>query len=358
MKKIIFYSLLLLSVIANAQQDTVKLFNSSGVNVGFVVTPTPAVKHDTVIVKITVPCDTAKTADVFFYTLYVGSEFATIYTDAVKGLELKKYLKDYGYNRVSYYGFHLIPKTDWPKLRAFNKDLRLNYGIKSIEVTGDTSASFTGTRSEFNKLCTDTLEKFDRFNMEREYWNADPNKDGVHSDAEVAAAWNVDSVQMTLSSTAATAAGCDFVWYEGWPIKTRSPLHTLNKTRESWFHVYRTAPDSTYGSYRWINANAAQKLIDPSKKRGVTIGVSAESAFMRGWLTTHKISELRTYYEGVINKYSNLKLVNIQVFMYSEIKISQPPKTTPAAAVAARLAFPVTTPLATPSHLDTAVERK
>ncbi len=320
--------------------------------------------HDT-IPRVCAPCpacpDTTKPPIVtapFQYVLYVGGEFATIFLDATKSLELKKYLKDYGYNGVSYYGLGSISESNWPKLRAFNKDLRNNYGIIYIEATASSSSTFANERTRFNAGCTDPKEKFNGFNMEKEFWNADPNGDGVHSDAEVLAAWKLDSVEWTKSKVAADAAGVEFTWYLGWPLKTYPPVHQVKNSTTAWFHIYRSFPDTTYGEERWINENTAQKIADPTKKLGVVLGFSAETAFMRTWLKTHTIQQIRAMVEPAINRHSNLYLAKIQIFMYSEIKQAQLPKTgtLTAPAAAARLAIPEV-PSATPEHMETAKER-
>lgn len=357
MKKILLaFAFFLSAALASAQQvDTVKLYNKSGLQIGFVTTP--KVVADTI--RVSVPCDTAKTTTTaadFGFTLYVGSEFATIFNDPVKGLELKKYLKDYGYTGVSYYGLGLIPSTQWAALRAFNKDLRVNYGIKFIEATASSAGTFANERTQFNAGCASAQEKFDCFNMEREFWNA-KDASGAITAASVQAAWNLDSVEWKKAKAAADAAGVKFVWYQGWPIKNQKPLHQVRNESAAWFHIYKATPDTTYGAYRWIDANTAQKEIAPGVKLPVTIGVSAESAFMQAWFKTHTLAQLRAILEPCINKFSNLKLTNIQVFMYSEIKAAQPPKTIASPAAALRVATQFNTGTTSPSHLETAIER-
>jgi len=366
MKKILFLFAFLISFGVSAQQDTVKLYNKTGAQIGYFLTDKVAPIHDTLNISVSVPCDTIKPQPQtpFLYTLYVGSEFAAIFNDATKGpaagLALKNYLRDYGYNGVSYYGLSSISSSKWPQLRAFNYDLRKNYGIVYIEATASSSATFAGDRANFNKGCSNDLEKFNGFNMEREFWNA-KDAAGNITTASVLAAWQLDSVEWKKSNDAAIAAGVSFQWYLGWPLKNYAPVHQVKNSSVMWYHIYKSFPDTTYGADRWINANAAQKIINASEKKPVTVGVSGEAAFMAVWFKTHKIQELRSIIEPAINRNSNLKLVNIQVFMYSEMVKVQPPKTPAAATLApasmVRISNTINIQGATPSHVETAVER-
>lgn len=319
--------------------------------------------HDTVIIYpdtaaiLALKCSTVvqPQGKVLLRVLYVGSEFATIFKTPAQASALKKYLKDYKYNGVSYYGLGNISSSEWPTLRAFNEDLRTNYGIILIEATASTSASFQGARSQFNASCTNTKQKFDRFNMEREYWNADPNGDGNHSDAEVLAEWKLDSVELIKSYSAAKAAGTSFTWYHGWPLKSQTPIHLVKSQDVLMYHDYTLTPSTSYVNTRLTMANDAQKIIDLAKKKPVIILASAETAFMRDWLKTHTIDELIAIFEPFVNSFSNLKFAGIQMFMYSEVIKSQPAKTTAAFRMVGVPNDTINT--TAPSHIDTSIPR-
>jgi len=145
---------------------------------------------------------------VLLRVLYVGSEFATLFKNSSQALALKKYLKDYKYNGVSYYGLSQISDSDWGILRAFNEDLVTNYGIILIEATASSLNGFK-ERARFNSLCTNPKQKFTRFNKESEYWNADTNGDKIHSDPEVLAAWKLDSIDAAACKALALSIGVE-----------------------------------------------------------------------------------------------------------------------------------------------------
>lgn len=287
--------------------------------------------------------------------LYVGSEFATIFKSASQGLAFKKYLKDYKYNGVSYFGLGSISSGDWPILRAFNEDLRNNYGIILIEATGGSSSTFIGARSQFNNGCSNPKQRFDRFNMEREYWNA-KDASGNITDASVKAEWLKDSVEMTKSFNASHQINTEFVWYHGWPLKWQLPLHLVNSQDVIMYHDYTATPSTGYLNTRATNANAAQKILDPNKKKDFIVLVSGENAFMLNWFRTHSLDELDAIFKPFINGFSHLNYKGLQVFMYSNMTVSQPPKTAPGAAMFRMVINPKDTVTAK-SHLEMAIPR-
>ena len=357
--------LILLTFYFNSQgQTTTQVFKvNRTIQIDSIATTTIKPVHDTIIIYpdtaaiLALKCSTVvqPQGKVLLRVLYVGSEFATIFKTPAQASALKKYLKDYKYNGVSYYGLGNISSSEWPTLRAFNEDLRTNYGIILIEATASTSSSFQGARSQFNLSCTNDKQKFDRFNMEREYWNADPNGDGNHSDAEVLAEWKLDSVELIKSYSAAKAAGTSFTWYHGWPLKSQTPIHLVKTQDVLMYHDYTLTPSTSYLNTRLTMANSAQKIIDPTKKKETIILLSAETAFMRDWLKTHSIDELITIFEPFVNSFSNLKFAGIQMFMYSEVIKSQPAKTT---ATFRMVGVPNDTINTTaPSHIDTSIPR-
>lgn len=286
--------------------------------------------------------------------LYIGSEFATIFKTPAQAAALKKYLKDYKYNGVSYYGLSNISSSDWGTLRAFNEDLVTNYGIILIEATASSLNGFK-ERARFNSLCTNPKQKFTRFNKESEYWNADTNGDKIHSDPEVLAAWKLDSVDAAACKALALSIGVEFVWYHGWPLKSQIPIH-LNKVQDLlMYHDYTLVPSTSYINTRLTMSNNAQKAIDITIKKETIILVSAETAFMREWLKTHSIDELIAIFEPFVNSFSNLKFAGIQMFMYSEVIKSQPAKTNSAFRM---LGVPADTIDTTaPSHIETSIPR-
>lgn len=290
--------------------------------------------------------------------LYVGSsEFVSVLRQSVARQEFKWYLQDYKYTGVSYYGLGNISSADFPALRALNKDLRINYGVTWIEATGSSLSSLQ-SRIAFNNGCADAREKFNSYNNEDEYWNADPNGDGTHSDAEVLAAWKQDSATMIPMKAAADAAGLVNRWYHGWPIKNVAPIHMLRKLSAFQYHIYNAGtPNVNYGDWRWKDANTAC-VMDNVSVKGTSIIISAESAFSGPWLATHSLDEFEAMCKAKIAQYPRLKLTEIQVFMYSKIRQYQKPKRTVPVSGLARMAAPAPQDTTTSrSHLETAVER-
>ena len=174
MKKILFlFALTLMHSLSFAQTTTTtkvvnyKIPSTKDSTVVTITINNTVTKTDTVFVQS--PCDTTQppTQSPVVIMLYVGSDFSTIVKDPAKSLALKKYCKDYGYNGVSYYGLSNIAESDWSYLRAFNEDIRTNYGVIQVEATASSLSGFQA-RLKFNTTCTNAKQKFNYFNKESE----------------------------------------------------------------------------------------------------------------------------------------------------------------------------------------------
>lgn len=375
MKNFLFLTILLMSTICSSAQDTLRKHHVYSKDTAVTSTVTFKMYGTVDTLIITMPADTAAIVRLKCGTqppidtvtpplsnklgriLYVGSsEFVAALRNATARQEFKWYLQDYGYTGVSYYGMGNITSADFPALRALNKDLRVNYGITHVEATGSSLSSLQA-RISFNNGCTDAREKFNVYNDEDEYWNADPNGDGTHSDAEVLAAWKVDSASMIPMKAAADAAGMENRWYHGWPIKNVIPLHMLRKLSAFQYHIYTPGtPNMNYGDSRWKDANTACVMDNVSVKPASVI-ISAESAFSGPWLATHSLDEFEAMCKAKLAQYPRLKLTDIQVFMYSKIKQYQKPKRTVPVSGLARMAPAPQDTTTSRSHLETAIER-
>lgn len=360
MKKILLFIVFLTSGIWSYAQDTIELRQNRLLKDQIIIPKTTCPLVDTAAIvrlKCGVPIsiDTLKK---FGRILYIGSTeyLAAIRNPSTAGQELKWYLQDYKYTGTSYYGLGSTSTSDWPAMRAFNKDLRVNYGIAYIEATGGSLSSLQA-RIAFNNSCIDAREKFDAYNNEDEYWNADPNNDKVHSDAEVLAAWKADSAAMIPMRAACDQAGIAFVWYHGWPIKNVIPLHMEKKLSKFQYHIYNAGSlNVNYGDWRWADANKAAQMDNTLVKKSSVI-ISSESAFSGPWLATHTLDEVDNMLKAKIAQYPNLQLTDVQVFMYSKIKQYQKPKRlVPSTSLARMIPQPPDTTTAK-SHLETAVER-
>lgn len=288
--------------------------------------------------------------------LYIGStEFLAALNGGAPAQEMKWYLQDYGFNGVSYYGLGSTSSSDWPKIRALNKDLRMSYGIKIIEATGSSLSSLQ-TRIAFNTSCTDPREKFDIYNNEDEYWNADPNGDGVHSDAEILSAWKTDSASMIPMRAAADQAGIGNEWYHGWPIKFVLPLHMLRKLTKIMYHVYNPgAPNVNYGDWRWKDAETGAQQLGLSP--GCIALLSSEGAFSGPWLATNSLDTVDELFIQKFKQYPHLKLERIQWFMYSKLKAYKKPKRLVPVTAFFKAAPAVPDTSTSKNHLDMARER-
>ncbi|MBL0048437.1 MAG: hypothetical protein IPP32_10125 [Bacteroidetes bacterium] len=105
--------------------------------------------------------------------VYIDS-FDWIIGDTAMENPLLRWCKKESLNAISLYDTKalLLKSSNFPKLAKFIKKARTQYGIKQVAAVRSLGSQFTGSTSTYNKSRIDTMERFNVFNLENEYWNA------------------------------------------------------------------------------------------------------------------------------------------------------------------------------------------
>ena len=207
--------------------------------------------------------------------LYIDN-FDDVVGDSAEENSLLRWCVRYKFNALSLYDTKalLLTKSSYGKLAAFIKKSRTQYGIKSVAAIRSIGIQFTGSTTTYNKSRKDTLERFNVFNLENEWWN--------------------------------NGTSCDFSCYQSHLITMNNAAHSANPKIKSeefmgWFlnpagnelaqatalvqnsdrimmHEYWASPNFEYNESRLAFIGAAAKNLN--KVMDVIIIFSAEPDFM------------------------------------------------------------------------------
>ena len=105
--------------------------------------------------------------------VYIDS-FDWIIGDTAMENPLLRWCKKESLNAISLYDTKalLLKSSNFPMLAKFIKKARTQYGIKQVAAVRSLGSQFTGSTSTYNKSRIDTMERFNVFNLENEYWNS------------------------------------------------------------------------------------------------------------------------------------------------------------------------------------------
>lgn len=107
--------------------------------------------------------------------LYVD-KFDVIVGNTIKEDSLLHYLKDSSFNTIMCYGISSALSSSQTNIKntsmaSFIKKAHTQYGIKNIVATSETYETFLNLVYPYNKSRLDTLERFNYFYLEFEFWN-------------------------------------------------------------------------------------------------------------------------------------------------------------------------------------------
>ncbi|MEY4593959.1 MAG: hypothetical protein RIQ47_369, partial [Bacteroidota bacterium] len=244
-------------------------------------------------------------------------------------------------NGYTYITLYSLGSFDWSnstkknQLASFISRARNTYGISQVGASGEIYSFFRDFIIPFNNSRTSSAEKFNVFNFEFEWWNANnistqycskyltPNGHTCDSTG----AWNFSWLQFQRIDSAAAANGLTSEYYFGWPTRGRMQ-QVAGIADRILLHAYRTSDIDVYQYSR-------NRLIDiASINRSVKVIpiFSAESTFMGPWLASNPITKpYQTYCTNYTNETGSFKqYINLQGYQW--YNYDHLPKTTTAVA--------------------------
>ena len=303
--KHIFYAL---ALIISLQACTKKAENSSEIIV-----------EDTINKPATLPT---------YRGLYVDG-FNTIIGDTAKENTLLRWAKTNNFNVLTLYGLnYFLPNSiSYAGLASFIKKAKSNYAIVEVNATGGTTANFTTNVNNYNTSRTNTIERFNWCNLEREFWNSDQTFN-----------YSYTVMQQTKQWGAAQSPVVKIEEYIGWlKDSATAPINTVreNQIADSivqvvdrlLIHDYQANINFSYVQPRLSilgqRAQAQNKILD------VVIIFSAESIFSGPFFASNNFINAYNLIKNANTSASyagkaNINIVGYQIFAYSQGKAVRP----------------------------------
>ncbi len=260
--------------------------------------------------------------------VYIDS-FEWIIGDTASENSLLRWCKKESLNAISLYDTKaiLLNKAVYPKLAKFIKKARTQYGIKSVAAVRSLGSQFTGSTSTYNNTRSDTMERFNVFNLENEYWNS--NASNTFGD------WVKNLNTMNTTAHAATpriTSEFYFGWFQNPSNKEASQAAKMvAQTDRILLHDYWASPNFSYIQSRL--AYLGQEALKQNKIMDIVVLFSVEQAFAYDYFNT--LAQNHSYqdaYNSIIlqhnatsfNGKDNIRIIGYQLFCQSWARRARP----------------------------------
>jgi len=260
--------------------------------------------------------ENAKLSSVAYSGLYVDN-FFLIYGDTAKENKLLRYCTKYGFNAITLYDMNIvIAKTsNHPKVAKFIRKARTQYNIQYIAAVKETNTPFNTNITTYNAKYTNVLDRFDYFNLEKEWWNYACNFT-TYNNSYLKKMYTLGrSYSPTIKSE--TYIG----WFEN-PLNQDlyQATEIIRSTDRILVHDYELQPSYSYVEDRLDVLNRA--AINLNKTVNIVIIFSAEPVFMQNYYKTHTLTDT---YDNFMVQYnlkpkSNINIIGYQIFCYTFIQ--------------------------------------
>ncbi|MCC7232392.1 MAG: T9SS type A sorting domain-containing protein [Bacteroidia bacterium] len=222
-------------------------------------------------------------------------DFSQILGNSVKEDSLLDYAQDSSYNYLALYDIHAInfnSSSSVAALASFIRRARENYGIQYIGAVGENFNTFQTKVGPYNSSRTNTLEKFNVFNLEFEFWTSSSVNPGGYyctqylqpnnCNCDSSGGFRFFISQMHKIDSLASLQGAISETYLGWFNQGQAQQIVQNVDRIL-LHAYRVDNTSVFG-YSKTRLGYLASLHVP-----VTVAAifSSEPVFMGPWLQSH-----------------------------------------------------------------------
>ena len=254
--------------------------------------------------------------------MYV-SDFENICGNTAREDSLLNWCVAKNINALSLYGLGTIltSTANYTPLAAFIKRAKLNYGIKQFAAVRGSSANVTGQTADYNNSRTDTTERFNYMNLEREWWNNACTFDNYVTNLTAIKQWGDAQTKKVYTEE-----------YIGWfhnPTGQDSTMASalIKNSHRIMVHDYVTTPNFGYMQTRldWIG-RAAKAL---NKTAQIIIIFSAEPTFSYTYFQTHTFDDA---YQAIVTGHNasafagknNIKIIGYQIFDSYNARAARP----------------------------------
>jgi hypothetical protein len=260
--------------------------------------------------------------------VYIDS-FNWIIGDTASENALLRWCKKEKLNAISLYDTKalLLNQSSYSKLAKFIKKARSQYGIKSVAAVRSLGSQFSGSTSTYNNSRIDTMERFNVFNLENEYWNS--NATNTFGD------W-VKNLNTMNSVAHAAIPQIKSEFYFGWfqNPTNREASHAakmIAQTDRILLHDYWASPNFSYMQSRL--AYFGQEALKQNKIVDIVVLFSVEQVFAYDYFNT--MGQNHTFqdaYNSIILQHNatsfagkdNIRIIGYQLFCQSWARRARP----------------------------------
>ncbi len=216
-------------------------------------------------------------------------------------------------NALSLYGLGSILSSslNYSVLAAFIKRAKNQYGIKQISAVRGNSANVTGQTSAYNSSRTDTTERFNYMQLEREWWNNACTFNDYCNNLSAIQLWGNAQTPKVKTET-----------YIGWfknPTGQDSLMASalLQYSNRILVHDYVTTPNFGYLQNRLDYIGRAAKALN--KTAEIIVIFSASPSFSYNYFLSHTFNDA---YATIVSGHNassfagknNIKITGYQIF--------------------------------------------
>lgn len=256
-----------------------------------------------------------------YHGLYIDST-SSIIGDTVKENSLLRWCLSKRINTLSFYDLtQAMTPAKAGHLARFLKLAKTQYGIKENTAVVGSDAFISSYLDSFNRSKTDTLERFNTLNLEKEWWNGDGTFKNYLKILTKLKQWGRAQTPMVKTEE-----------YIGWFVRpSGKELYMANELVENsdriLVHVYQQALSFQYVLGRLSYLGQAAK--SQGKIFPVVIIFSAEPGFSADYFRIYDFEDAygiitSGYLNSDFQGKENIKLVGYQIFDYSYAKSVKP----------------------------------
>lgn len=261
--------------------------------------------------------------------LYVN-KFDTIFQDTSKENDLLRWAKSKDFNALTLYGLSEIISDPslYNDLAAFILRAKTSYGISEVNATRGKASDYTTYVNNYNNSRTNTLERFNWANLEREFWNGDNTFTYSFLQLQTIKNWGLTQTPIVKTEE-----------YIGWlRDSSGAPSNTIRESQIAdslvlvvdrlLLHDYQQNLSFSYVQDRLDTLG--QKALAQGKVLDVAIIFSAQNpTFSGAYFTTHPFLDAYNFINNANNAASypgkkGINLVGYQIYNYSYAKLARP----------------------------------
>ncbi len=263
--------------------------------------------------------------------MYVDN-FENILGDDLEESRLLGYAQSHNIEALLLYGLHIVhanhdltnPTTN-TILSDFIYKAKTSYGILAVGATAENGEFFTNVVDVYNNSRNESLEKFDIYNLEFEFWdnlstgsggyycNTYLSPNGLPCSEEGAFQFYLSTLRTMETLASDTSHPITTEAYVGWPGESQSDSISLYVDRVR-ISAYVSNPNSAFN----YSEDRLIAFANSSADLNISMIFSSEPEFMQQWLENNSmIAAENIFRENWLNGSSGwLNNINLQGFTY------------------------------------------